>query len=203
MRKLISHVKVYIFRGLLATIPIALTIFVLRFLYIFIDQKVMNLIDSFIKVRIPGLGLVIFLVTLYLVGYLASNVVGRQLFNLIEGISARIPIIKTTYQVGKQLSSTLSLPEQEIFKKAVLLDYLRPGFMTIGFVTGSVLNRKTGEKLLKVFIPTVPNPTSGLIIIVKESDVIDPAWSVEQAMKAVISGGIIGPQEIEDIKRLA
>jgi len=115
---------------------------------------------------------------------------------LVEKILNRIPIIKTTYQIGKQVSVALSLPEKQIFKRVVLVEYFRPGTLTIGFVTGTILDKANNEKLLKVFIPTVPNPTSGIFVILKESKVIEPGWSVEQAMKIVISGGIIGPEEI-------
>lgn len=196
MKIFLKHLKTYILRGLVASIPLILSFFVLKFFYIFIDQKVMNLIDGFVGFRIPGFGIILCFVALYLIGYFTRNVIGRQLFNVIETISGKIPIIKTTYQVGKQLASTLSLPEQQVFKQVVLVDYFKPGVWSIGFVTGTMLNKKNNETLLKVFIPTVPNPTSGLLVILKESQTIDPQWSVEQAMKAVISGGIIGPKEI-------
>lgn len=196
MKIFLKHLKTYILRGLVASIPLILSFFVLKFFYIFIDQKVMNLIDGFVGFRIPGFGIILCFVVLYLIGYFTRNVIGRQLFNVIETISGKIPIIKTTYQVGKQLASTLSLPEQQVFKQVVLVDYFKPGVWSIGFVTGTMLNKKNNETLLKVFIPTVPNPTSGLLVILKESQTIDPQWSVEQAMKAVISGGIIGPKEI-------
>lgn len=111
---------------------------------------------------------------------------------------SRIPLINTTYQIGKQLSDTLALPEKHVFRKVVLVDYLKPGIWTIGFVTGTVIDRKNNnEKLLKVFVPTPPNPTSGTMVVVKESETRDPGWTVEEAMKAVISGGIIGPSEIK------
>lgn len=196
MKIFLKHLKTYILRGLVASIPLILSFFVLKFFYIFIDQKVMNLIDGFVGFRIPGFGIILCFVVLYLIGYFTRNVIGRHLFNVIETISGKIPIIKTTYQVGKQLASTLSLPEQQVFKQVVLVDYFKPGVWSIGFVTGTMLNKKNNETLLKVFIPTVPNPTSGLLVILKESQTIDPQWSVEQAMKAVISGGIIGPKEI-------
>ena len=78
----------------------------------------------------------------------------------------------------------------------VLVNLFQPGQRGIGFVTGVVVDDRTQEKLLKVFIPTVPNPTSGFLVIMKESDTIDPGWSVDEAMKAVISGGIIGPEVV-------
>jgi len=134
---------------------------------------------------------------LYIIGITASNIMGKQLLGLIEKITDRIPLIKTTYKIGQQLAVTLSLPEKQVFRRAVLVEYLKPGIWTIGFVTGTIIDRKNNdEKLLKVFIPTPPNPTSGTMVLVKESETRDPGWGVEEALKAIISAGIIGPGEI-------
>jgi len=198
MKRVFRYLKMYIFRGLLAIIPLVLSIFVLRLLYVGIDQRVMGWLYDLIGFKIPGLGILLVAIVLFLVGWLASRMVGRQLFHWLERIMSRIPLINTTYQIGKQLSDTLSLPEKHVFRKVVLVDYLKPGIWTIGFVTGSVIDRKNNnEKLLKVFVPTPPNPTSGTMVVVKESETRDPGWTVEEAMKAVISGGIIGPTEIK------
>ncbi len=196
MKKFITHLKMYIFRGVLAAIPLALSFFVLRFFYYFIDKRVVDFFDYNFGYRIPGIGIILFLCILYLLGVFASNVLGRRFLSFFEQISNRIPIVKTTYQVGKQISATLSLPEGEVFKRVILVDYLRPGAWTVGFVTGTITDKQSNEKLLKVFVPTVPNPTSGFLLIIKESQVIDPHWTIEQGMKSVISGGIIGPEEI-------
>ncbi len=196
MHNFYRHTKSYIFKGLLALIPIGLTVFTINILYVFIDKQIMELLDQYTGFHIPGLGLLIFIVLLYLTGVIASNVIGKRLFSLLETVTGRIPLLKTAYQVGKQLSSTLSLPEKNIFKKAVLVDYFKPGAWVIGFVTGEILDERTGITLLKIFIPTVPNPTSGFLVIIGEELVQETAWSVEDAMKMVISGGIIGPLTI-------
>jgi len=188
--------KLYIFRGLLALIPLGLTVLIIRVIYLFIDKRVMELVDQYIGYRIPGLGLFLFLLVLYLVGMITSNVLGKKMFSVIDNLTSRIPLINTAYKVGKQLSNTLSLPEKQIFKKAVLIDYFKPNAWTIGFVTGEIKDESSQEMLLKVFIPTVPNPTSGFLAILRPSQIRDPQWSVEEAMKMVISGGIIGPEEI-------
>ncbi|MBN1794142.1 MAG: DUF502 domain-containing protein [Candidatus Omnitrophica bacterium] len=197
MKTVLMHVKLYIFRGLLALIPLGLTIFTIRIIYVFIDKRVMELVDQYIGYRVPGLGLLLFVIVLYLTGMVASNVLGKRLFGILDDITSRIPLINTTYQVGKQLSNTLSLPERQIFKKAVLVDYFKPGAWVVGFVTGRLSDRQTGEDFLKVFIPTVPNPTSGFLVILKESQTKDPHWSIEEAMKMIISGGIIGPEKMQ------
>ena len=138
------------------------------------------------------------LVSLYLLGLIASNMVGKQLFKLVERIANGIPLVKTVYQVGRQLAASFSLPETQVFKRVVLVEYLKPGIWTIGFVTGKIIdNTHDGETLLKVFVPTPPNPTSGTMVAVRESETRDPGWSIEEALKSVISAGVIGPTEIK------
>lgn len=197
MTRLLIHIKRYIFRGLLSIIPFALSIFAVRLLYVSIDQRVVSLLGDRVGFRFPGLGLLLVLLSLYLLGLLATNFLGRKAMGFAERISRRIPIIRTTYQVGKQLADTFSLPGGQTFKRAVLVECLKPGIWTVGFVTGTVIDRQqNGETLLKVYIPTPPNPASGNILVVRERETRNPGWTVEEALKVVLSGGIIGPEEI-------
>lgn len=197
MKTFVAHMKKYMLRGLLAIIPLALTYLAVKLLYTTIDQRAVSLVDHFFGFTFPGLGILLVLVSLYVLGLGASNVAGRQVFGFIERITSHIPLIKSAYKVGQQLGKTLSLPEKQVFKKAVLVEYLKPGIWTVGFVTGQVIDRKNhDERLLKVFVPTPPNPTSGTMVVVKESQTRDPGWSIEEAINAVISGGIIGPEEL-------
>ena len=198
MKTFFVTMRIYMFRGLLAIIPLVLSFLAVKFFYVAIDKRVVGWIHNLIGFSVPGLGLLLVVIFLCFLGFIASNVIGKQIFGVIEKITNRIPIIKTTYQVGKQLSLTLSLPEKQVFKKVVLVKFLAPGIWTLGFVTGTVCDRAhKNEMLFKVFIPTVPNPTSGWLILVKESEVRNPDLTVEEAMKAVISGGIIGFEEIK------
>ena len=196
MKKFLTHARVYILRGVLAIIPLALSLLALKLIYALIGAPVENIVREFFHFSVPGLGILLVLLSLYFIGLIASNVLGKQFFSLIERITNRIPLINTTYQVGKQLQETLSLPEKSLFKKVVLVDYFQPGIWTIGFVTGKVIDKEKNQELLKVFIPMVPNPTGGFFVILKSSDTIDPSWSVEEALKMVISGGIISPPQV-------
>jgi uncharacterized membrane protein len=197
IRPVFGHFKKYIFRGLLAIIPPALSFFVVRLLYVGIDQQVTGVIERFFGASIPGLGIFLVLLVLYLMGFIASNIAGRKLFSLLEYVVRRIPLINTTYQVGKQLSTTLSLPEKQVFKRPVLVEYLKPGMWTVGFVTGTIADRsQNNEVILKVYIPTPPIPTSGTMVLVRQAQTRDPGWTIEEAMKVVISGGIIGPDYV-------
>jgi len=198
MKSLFRHIRTYIFRGLLAVVPLALSFFSLKILYAAIDKRVMGMAEKIIGFTFPGLGVLLLLVILYVIGLVASNVIGKRIFGFAEGIANRIPLIKTTYQVGRQLAVTLSLPEKQAFKRAVLVEYLKPGMWTIGFVTGTIIDKNNNdETVLKVFVPTPPNPASGTVVVVKESQTRDPGWSIEEALKCVISAGVIGPTEIK------
>ena len=195
--KYLAHLKKYILSGALAIVPILLVYFILHFLYLSVDSTILNLLDDFLGFRIPGTGILIVLAILYLLGVFASNLVGRWFFGRIEWFTQKIPIIKTTYQVGKQISSSLSLPEKQVFKKAVLVNYLTTDIYTIGFITGSLTDMDSGETLVKVFIPTPPNPMSGTMVLVSEDQVIDPGWTIDEGIRTIISAGIIGPDQIK------
>lgn len=195
---MLEHFMSFVFRGLLASIPLFLSYLAIQFIYVMVDKKVRASVQTWTGYEIiaPGLGIVVMLVILYLLGLLASNVVGRRIFRIVERITSRIPILKTTYQVGKQVSMAFSLPEKQVFRKALLVEAFRPGQWLIGFVTGEVDDPANQGKKIKIFIPTVPNPTSGFLLHVKPEDTVDPHWTIDEAMKAVISGGIIGPAVI-------
>lgn len=194
----IRHLKKYVFRGFLSLIPLALTYFALNLLYNYVDRRVADVVDHVIGFRFPGLGVIIVAAILYFFGLIASNIVGKRLLRAAEAVTTRIPLVKTTYKVGQQLSSTLLLPERQIFTRAVLVEFLMPGIWTVGFVAGSVRDRRNAdEELFKVFIPTPPNPTSGTMVLVRASQTRDPGWTIEEALNTVISGGIIGPAEIK------
>jgi uncharacterized membrane protein len=195
-RSFLKSLRVYIVRGFLALIPLGLSLAFLIFLYSAVDKRTTEIIHRLVGVHIPGLGIVTVLLILLVVGYVTSNIVGRQLFGLVERVTSRIPLIRTTYHVGKQLSAALSMPERKLFERVVLLEYFRPNVWTVGFVIGTVLDTRSRDRLLKVFVPTVPNPTSGFLVLLPEAQAVDPGWTVEEGVKAVISGGIISPETV-------
>lgn len=199
-RTFFEHLQTYIFRGCLAAIPLILCFLTIKFIYEMIDKKVMNIFEEFIGYRIPGLGILFVLITLYLLGLVTSNVVGNRFLDFIERITIKIPILKSIYQIGKQVSLAMSAQEKQIFQKVLLTDCFKKDDWLVGFVTGTIHDEKTNEKLLKLFIPTAPTPANGFLIFVRESQTIDPNWTIDEAMRTVISGGIIGPDIIRGIK---
>ncbi len=199
MKQFFSHARSYIFRGLLAVIPLLLSLLAIQLLYVLIDKRVVAFLEQFIHVRqIPGLGILLVLVCLYFIGLIVSNVVGKQIFHHIGGFTERIPLIKAIHQVGRQLSEGLSVTEdKQAFKKVLLVNCVAGGLWTIAFVTGTIKNENSGEELLKMFVPTVPNPTTGFIFLARASQTMDPGWSVEETIKMIVSAGIISPTQIK------
>jgi uncharacterized membrane protein len=193
MKKLARHLRAAVIRGVLALLPIALTYYVLRFLYLAVDQKVAPFIERWLGVSIPGLGLVLVLVVLYLLGLFVGNWLGRKAFGLLETLTNHIPLVKTIYKMGRQLGQAFQVPEQKGLKRVVLIEQFRTGIWSIGFVMGTQKDEANGKNLLRLFVPTAPNPTTGFMIMVEESKVRDVDWSVPAAMNTVISGGIVGP----------
>jgi|GEM_PF-267703 len=199
MTHFLKHLRIYIFRGLLAVIPLALVWIAIRVLYKIIDQRVISFIEQYIKIRhIPGMGILLVLLSLYLIGIVASNVFGKQVFHVIGRLIERIPVIKFIYQLGKQLSESFSTAsDKQAFQKVLLVWNNSPQGWMIGFLTGTVKDSLTGEDLLRILIPATHNPLLGYIILVKPDQTRDPGWSVEEALKAMVSVGIIFPSEIK------
>jgi uncharacterized membrane protein len=178
-----------------------LTLFAIRLLYVLIDRRVMAFLERFFAVRkVPGLGILLVLVCLYFIGMIVSNVLGRKFFRLVELISQRIPVIKAVYRVGKQVSEGLSgVGEKQVFKKVLLVDWNNNGVWAVAFVAGEIIDKRTGETMFRVFVPHVPTPVTGFIFVVKRSQTIDPGWTVEEAIKMIVSGAIVSPEEIKAV----
>ena len=199
MKNFFQHTRTYIFRGLLASIPLVLCGIALWLLSVGIDQRVMRFLDRFFEVRkIPGLGILLLLIFLYLIGLIVSNIMGRQALKAVEKISQKIPIIKSIYGVGKQLSQGISTSqEKQSFKKAVLVKIDPKSELWIPAFVMSTSKSDKGEELSFVYVPTVPTPTGGFVFVVKSSQIMDPGWSVEECLKIIVSMGFISPDQVK------
>ena len=143
-----------------------------------------------IGIEIPGLGIILTLVIIFLLGLLVTNVLGKTLFKWGERILTKLPIVNTIYKTIKQITSAFSGSTVKSFQQVIVMQYPRIGLWTMCFVTNESQN-ETGEEFYHVFVPTTPNPTSGVFIIVPKKDVVHPNISVEDGLKAIISGGIL------------
>ena len=212
-----SEVKLSIFArfrrhflaGILVTSPILITVYVTWLIVTFIDAQVAGLLPNSLDFtkqlphQIPGLGLIISIVVITLIGAITPGFIGRTLLKVGERILDNTPVVRSIYGAIKQIMETVMSTNSESFREVVLVEYPRKGIWVIGFVTGETkgevqsLNKET---LINVFIPTTPNPTSGFLLFLPKKDLTYMKMKVEDAVKMVISGGIVTP-EVKRIKK--
>ncbi len=190
-----SHVQGRVLSGLFELVPLIVTILVLVWLVQRTDGFFREL--AFVKDRawdIPGVGLVILAVIFYLVGLVALSTVGRKFLGYVSAVMNYVPVARTLYGVTQQ--ATASVGSRANFSRVVFIEWPRDGMMAMGFVTGRARAPGKEEDLVSIYVPTVPNPTSGNMAFVLEDDVVETDVSVEDAMKLIFSGGIVLPQSI-------
>ena len=198
-----SFIKRYFFSGLLVSAPIGATIYITIFIVEFISGLVPdqfnpnNLLLEFTGYRVPGLELLIAFITFILLGIIFSTLFGRSLLNYFDNLITRIPFAGNVYKAIKQITETFSNADGA-YQKVVLIEYPRKGVHAIGFMTGSTkgeIKTKTQKEMVNVFVPTTPNPTSGFLLLFAIDDVIELDMSVEDAIKLVVSAGMVIPNE--------
>jgi uncharacterized membrane protein len=188
-------------------LPIWVTILVIKFL-VDILSNTLSLLphryqpDALIGFHVPGIGVLITLLIIFLTGLIVGNFAGRRLMQMGDALISHIPLVRTIYASVKQVSQTLFTPGGQSFRKVLLVEYPRAGMWSLAFQTGdgapeisSVLNN---ESMVSLFIPTTPNPTSGFLMIVPRKDVIELEMSIDQALKFVISLGVMQPISYSD-----
>ena len=183
--------------GLLVLVPIAIVIFVILWFFHTIDGILQPIIRLFFGRTITGLGFAITFVLIYLVGILASNIVGRRIIQFGEWLVGKLPVLGQLYNAAKQAMSSISglSRTKAAFREVVMIEYPRKGLLSIGFVTNEIID-SDGRQLTAVYLPTTPVPTSGWVVLVTEDQLIRTNISVDTAMKMVISGGIASPTEL-------
>jgi len=201
-----SIVRRRLVSGLLVVIPLGLTAFILRFLYDLtagrLTPAIRRLFGPLPDYVFPVVSILVLFGVLYAIGLIAGAVLGRKLIGLAEAILQRIPLVKTVYGASKQVVQTLSFKDgSSNFESVVVVDFPRPGMKAIAFVTGRMLIEDAHDGSVRehyrMFVPTTPNPTSGYFEIVSTDAVENPGMSVEEAVKMVMSGGLITPDNID------
>jgi len=195
---LLMTLRKHFLAGLLVVVPIGVVILILVWFFSTIDNILQPIIKFIFGQEITGLGFAISLVLIYIAGVLASNIVGRRLIRFGESILVKVPVLKQLYSGSKQVVAGLSGTglNKAAFREVVLVEFPRDGMKTIAFITNE-LTDKSGRKLLTIYIPTAPMPTSGYFEIVTEDKIIRTDISIDEAMKMVISSGMISPPEID------
>jgi len=199
-----QRTRAYFFAGVLITAPIFITVY-LSWLFIgFVDSKVTPLIplkynpETYLPFGVPGLGLVVITLFLIVIGALTAGFVGKIWSRFTEGVLARMPVVRTIHGSVKQILETVLAQKSNAFREAVLVEYPRRGIWAIAFITGRTLGEVqniTEEECTNIFLPTTPNPTSGFLLFVPMTDLIPLSMTVEEAIKMVISGGIVTPPD--------
>lgn len=197
-----SAVRRYFISGLLVWLPIWITILAIKFLVDILNSTLTLLPtryqpDALLGIHIPYIGVVITLIVILVTGLLVTNFVGHRLVLVGDALIAKIPLVRTIYRGVKQVLETLFKPGGQSFRKVFLVEYPRKGMWSIAFQTGDatpeVEKLVDGKPMISIFIPTTPNPTSGFLMMVPKKDAIELEMSVEQALKFVISLGVIQP----------
>jgi len=193
--------KKYLITGLLIWIPLVITLWVLKLIVDALDQTLLLLplefrTENWVLSHVPGMGAVMTLVIVFLTGLLTTNLIGARLVNFWHEVMHRIPVVNSIYSSVKQISDTLFSTSGQAFRKALLVRWPHEGMWTIAFLTGrpgtEVASHLKGEHI-SVYVPTTPNPTGGYFVIVARSDTIELDMSVDEALKYIISMGVVPP----------
>lgn len=193
--------KKYFITGLLIWLPLAITYMVIAWIVGTLDAILLWLPaeyqpSRYIGFDIPGVGVVASLLLVFFTGLVAANVLGQKLVQLWEALLARIPVVKSIYYSVKQVSDTVFSSSGQAFRKALLVQYPREGVWTIAFLTGQP-GGDAAEHLrgdyVSVYVPTTPNPTSGFFLMMRRSEVVELDMSVDDALKYIISMGVVAP----------
>lgn len=199
-----TRLRGYLLAGILVTAPLAITVYLTYVFLTFIDTNVASLLPDqwydalYGRTTIPGIGVLIALIFFITVGWFATNILGRLFIRLSEYFLHRMPIVRSLYGAIKQILETVMASQSQAFREPVMLEYPRTGIWSIGFVTGRTkgeVQNLTDQETINVFVPTTPNPTSGYLLFVPKQDLIFLEMSVEEAIKLVVSAGIITPPE--------
>ena len=189
--------------GILVLVPISLTIYIIVIIFRAVDRILAYLPakynpQTYLPFPVPGLGLIFAFLIIMLVGFIARNYIGSKIIGLWEGLVNKIPFVRSIYVATKQLIETIFLKTDQNFRRVVLVEYPRKGVYALAFTTGmskGEIQDKTHKKVVNVFVPTTPNPTSGFYLLVPEEELIFLEMNVEDAFKLIISGGIVTPEE--------
>lgn len=207
-----ARLRNYFLTGIIVTAPIGITVYLAWAFVDYVDRTVTPLIppeynpETYLKFSVPGLGMIVAVVVLTLIGFLTANFLGRSLIRIGERIVERMPVIRSIYGALKQIIETILAQSSTAFRQVVLVEYPRRGMWTLAFVSAEVRGEVAGrlnEKMISIYVPTTPNPTSGYLVFVPETDVKYLDMSVEEGMKLVISVGVIaGDEDDANVKEL-
>jgi uncharacterized membrane protein len=199
IKQTVKSLRRYLMAGLLIWIPLATTILIVLFLLRFMDRALLLLPAQYKEwlPPIPGLGAVLAVLVLLLTGFLGANLLGQRMVRLYENVLHRIPLVRSLYGAIKHFAEIVFSDEGTSFKKVLLIEFPRPGLYSMCFLTSEdprEVQLRTADNVVTVFMPTTPNPTTGFMMFVARSDVVELDMSVEDALKMIISLGVVVPE---------
>ena len=192
--KILFHIETTLAAGLLVILPLFITIWILKFIFDLVDPVVQTILLNYLPIpHPPGTGVAVMMVLLYIAGWFTTHGLGRRMINGVHWLLERIPGVGTIYSPLRTAMQTIGSPEDRPYRGVVLVEFPRKGSKSIGLIT-SYLGETDGEDMLAVYVPTTPVPSSGFMIVVPNTDVTFADISVDDAMKIIISGGLLaGP----------
>lgn len=203
---ILASLRASFLTGIVVIAPIGLTIYLLWTVVGWIDGFVLPLVpaiwrpEQYIGINLRGVGVIFLLLFTVIIGYIAKGLIGRSLLSWAEGLVDQMPVVRSVYTGLKQIAETVFAQQDTSFDKACMIEYPRKGIYAIGFISTEAKGEvhrlaSNGERLLSVFVPTTPNPTSGFLLFFPASDVMELDMSIEEAAKLVISAGLVYPQD--------
>ena len=193
MNSITQNFRSKLFAGVATLLPLYLTFFVIKFLFVALEEMSDPILKRF-NLDIPGLGIILTVLLIYILGFLVTNFLGRKIFNLGERIVKKVPIVNMIYTTLKQITDTFTKGSTDAFEGAVYIQYPRQGLWTMAFISGES-KTKDGVPYYHLFVPTTPNPTSGFFLMIPQADTVATGMSVEDGLKTIISGGLLAPDE--------
>ena len=193
MNSITQNFRSKLFAGVATLLPLYLTFFVIKFLFVTLEEMSDPILKRF-NLDIPGLGIILTVLLIYILGFLVTNFLGRKIFNLGERIVKKVPIVNMIYTTLKQITDTFTKGSTDAFEGAVYIQYPRQGLWTMAFISGES-KTKDGVPYYHLFVPTTPNPTSGFFLMIPQADTVATGMSVEEGLKTIISGGLLAPDE--------
>jgi len=192
-----AKLRNYFITGIVVLVPIGITLYLTKF-FIRISSKLIPAEinpNNYLPILIPGLEIVLAIIFITLIGYLSLSFIGKKILQLFNDLLKRIPILRTIYSAIGQMAETLA-PKRKSKKSVVLVEYPRKGSWAVGFATKDnkgEISKKTNQKLVNVFVPTTPNPTSGFLLMFPKEDIIYLDMNFEEASKFIVSAGTSNP----------
>ncbi len=205
-----GRLRGYFLAGVLVVAPVGITLWLSWLVLTFIDARVTPLIpaaymhNTYVPFGIPGLGVLVLIFFITLTGALTRLLLGRWIVHGGEHLVSRMPVVRSVYSATKQIVETVLAHQSEAFRQAVLFEYPRRGSWAIGFVTGKTIGEVqnvTEDEVVNVFLPTTPNPTSGYLLFLPRRELVVLSMTVEDAIKMVISGGIVTPPDLRPVEQ--